>query len=145
MKDFNIDDYLSYSEKKKIVEEYFKDFLKTKFKSEDDFGRVISNEAYGMVYRMVDKVFNKDLENILKEKIRDIILNITQFSIFKEPDAWGREPNNAYKFKQKCIEENFPRIKQIVNDSIDKETLKACKENINDLIKESIIEIYKEI
>ena len=143
--EINFSDYLTEEEQKEIVKECFKDQCKESFKNEKNLQRIIFNQAYNIVWKMVDEVFDNSLENLLKEKVKIIIEGLSEFTIFKKPDAWDREPNNAYNFLQKCIEENFSRIKQIVDENIDKETLKELKIDINDRISECVSAIYKEI
>ena len=143
--EINIEDYLTDYDIKDILKEEIRDSVKIHMKDENNIKRILSNSAYEIVAQMVDEIFNDDLENILTIKVKSIIDNITHFTIFKEPSAWDREPNNAYKVLQKEIESHFGRIKEIVKESIDTETMKKLKENIDDKIQDAIYEIYKEI
>jgi hypothetical protein len=143
--EINIEDYLTDYEIKDILKEEIKDCIKTHMKDENNIRRILSNLCYDLVYKMVDEIFNDDLENILTVRVKEIIDNLSEFTIFKEPSAWDREPNKAYKVLQKEIESHFGRIKEIVKESIDIETMKKLKENIDDKIQDAIYEIYKEI
>ena len=143
--EINIEDYLTDYDIKDILKEEIRDSVKIHMKDENNIKRILSNSAYEIVAQMVDEIFNDDLENILTIKVKSVINNINHFTIFKEPSAWDREPNNAYKVLQKEIESHFGRIKEIVKESIDTETMKKLKENIDDKIQDAIYEIYKEI
>lgn len=84
----DIDEYLSENERKEIAKEAFKDACIGKFKDESEVKRIISNSAYDIVYDLVDKQFDIKLETILKDKVHEIVTNLTAFNIFKKPDAW---------------------------------------------------------
>ena len=141
----NVEDYLTDYDIKEILKEEIRDSVKIHMKDENNIRRILSNLCYDIVYKMVDEIFNDDLENILIVKVKSVIDNINHFTIFKEPSTWDREPNKAYKVLQKEIESHFGRIKEIVKESIDIETMKKLKENIDDKIQDAIYEIYKEI
>ena len=141
----NVEDYLTDYDIKEILKEEIRDSVKIHMKDENNIKRILSNLCYDIVYKMVDEIFNDDLENILTVKVKSVINNINHFTIFKEPSAWDREPNKVYKVLQKEIESHFGRIKEIVKESIDTETMKKLKENIDEKIQDAIYEIYKEI
>ncbi|NCQ52055.1 hypothetical protein GW796_09205 [archaeon] len=142
--EINIDDYLSEDEKKYAVTTAFKELVKSNFKRETDLTRILSNTAYEIVHKTVDDILGESTKSIIAKEVKRIVQDKStlKHSIFKKPDAWDREPNNAYKFLQKCIEEQFSVIKQIVQENIEKETLSLLKENLNDYIVEAVQDLF---
>ncbi len=117
--DIDIKDYLTDDDIKDILQQEIKDYLYSKEgrtqqdKAESNIARVISNCAYDIVYRMVDDCMDERLEDILKKKICTIIEDLGEFNLFRKPDVWDAQPNNAWKFLDKCLAEQFPRIKEL--------------------------------
>jgi len=141
--EINIEEYLSEEEIKQIIISKLKESVV--FDNEEDIKRIISNTAYNLVWEKVGDVFNESIEVVLRDKIKDIISGMSEYSIFKKPDAWDREPNSAYKFLQKCIDEEKDNIKNIVKTNLPVDVIRQLKEEMTDLIQESIKEFYKEM
>lgn len=141
--EIDIKEYLSEEEIKGIVISKFKSSII--FDKEKDIERIISNTAYNLIYDKVDEVFGQDVKNILAIKVKEQIENFTQFNIFKKPDAWDRETNSAYDFLQSCVENERDTIKNLVKSNLPTETLKLLKDTMEDIIKDSIQEFYREL
>lgn len=141
--EIKVEDYLSHDELKDIVIDEVKGAVNYRIKKDTDLDRIISNSAYTTVYRIVDETLGKDLEQMIKEKVIAIMNDFTSFNVFQAPDAWGREPNSAYKHLQKCIASQFPAIEKIVAEKVEPATLLYLKEEIADAVQESILNLFK--
>lgn len=134
--------YLTEEEKKAIVVEEFRSSFKQHMKDEKTFERILTNCCYGIVWDMVDSSFNKDLENVLKEKVEGIINDMSYFSVFKAPNAWDREPNGAYNLLQQCLQESKPLLKDKVVAAIQsapKGYIRAVgQEAFNEIVRKAI-------
>lgn len=115
----NIDivDYLSFEERQGIAREAF--FRAASIKCQEDFERILSNAAYALVAEEVNKAFDGDMVNIVREKAVCIINNMSSYSVFKGPDAWDMEASVGWKHLQVVMSEAKPLINTRVQEIID--------------------------
>lgn len=131
----NIEDYLTEDEQNRVAKEVLTDRLRI---DEKNLERIISNTAYEMVHKMVDECFGNKLEILLAEKVKKIILELNEFSVFKKPNAWNREPNHAYEILQKAIEDNKDLITEQVKEALPEQSKKMLKDNLKELVIEAV-------
>lgn len=141
--EIKIEDHVSPEEIKEIAKYELSRQFRLLLQKETDLKRIMNNMTYDIVYKMVDSVFDNDLAAFLEGKVQEIIKNMTAFNIFNKPDAWDTETNTAYKYLQSCITENFPKIKQLVSDRIEPETMKYLKDSLSESIIEAVQDLYK--
>ena len=136
----NFDEYLDDERIKEIVNDEVRDQVKKHLNTEDDMKRIVSNMAYSTVYKLVDETFDESLSSILTAKVSEIVSNLSESSIFKEPNAWSREPNHPHKVLQKAIADNTQKIKDVVAEQIPELTRTRLKENLSEHIRKAISE-----
>lgn len=141
--EIDIKEYLSEDEIKEVAKNALRSQFISILKKETDLKRIITNTSYDIVYRMVDDSLTEDINDNIADKVKNIISNLTSYNVFKKPDAWDSETNDAYKHLQKCIVENFPKIKDLVSAQIETETMKHLKDSLSDYIVEAVQEMYK--
>jgi len=129
-----IKEYLSEDQMRDISEQMYRDKVAEYLKDEENFKRVLSNSAYDIVYDMVDNEIEEGLKPYLYNKVLDIIKNLSEFHIFKKPDAWSRETNSGYQTLEKCIIEN----KDILNSKVKEALETMSKKQYQYLTKEAI-------
>ncbi len=134
----NIEHYLSNDELKEIARTEFADMVRKHLSDEDSIRRVLSNAAYGTVYKVVDDHFGDDAKAILEDKVITLISKLGIFELFRKPDAWSRETNSAYDFLQKTIASNRPLIEDKVIDILNNEIASVAKDDIKEVILDSI-------
>lgn len=136
--EINFKDYLSEEEIKEIVKDEFRIKIRNEMNSEAETNRIISNLCYQFVWDMVDKQIEGSLEVILRDKIINIIKEMTDFCIFRKADAWDKKESLGQKILEQAIIDNSEIIKQKV-----KSYLKNLDENNNyifgEAVKEAII------
>lgn len=134
--EINVQDYLSEDEMKEIAKDVWAD--KCRYKLEKDKERIISNEAYTCVFRMVDEVFGENLNQILTEKIVEIIKDMSSFSVFRVKNAWDRDESVAQKVMCQVVEEN----KHILKDTVVAQMLNAKidDEMVAEAVREVIVD-----
>lgn len=121
----NFEDYLSDSEMQDIIREEFRNIARQKAK--DDFERILSNIAYNMVWDAVEECFDENAKEYLKEKVKSIISNMTDFEVFRTPNAWGRPANSPYETLCNAVKENKELLDEKVKESIANLTKKDMK------------------
>lgn len=140
--EIDIKEYLSYSDLKEIAREQMSVLVATHLKDEESVKRIISNTAYELIYKMVDDVLDSKLEELLRDKVAELVGSMTTYNIFNKPDAWSRETNTAYDILRKAVLDNEKRIQEIVNNNIDGQALAVMKEDIREIVRDKVLEYY---
>ena len=123
--------YLAEDELREIAEQEFREVIRNK--ANKDLERIINNSAYSVVWKAVDESLDNEAINILKQKVVDIIGNMSEFTVFSKPNAWDRKENTAYGI-----------LVQTVRDNSDVLDIKV-KDQINTLSKTQISKIVAEV
>ena len=132
----NLEDYLSDEEKKEIARAAFMDECRKK--SANDFERIITNSAYNVVWESMDEFCDKSVIAKLKNKVRSIIEDLSEFNVFRKPDAWGRDANGPYEILVKCVQENKPLLSQKVQKAINQMPNKEMRPVVIEAMKRVI-------
>ena len=140
--EIDVKEYLSYSDLKEIAREQMSVLVATHLKDEESVKRIILNTAYELIYKMVDDVLDSKLEELLRDKVAELVGSMTTYNIFNKPDAWSRETNTAYDILRKAVLDNEKRIQEIVNDNIDGQALAVMKEDIREIVRDKVLEYY---
>lgn len=125
----NLDDYLSDEEKRQIARDAFREACAAK--SVKDFERILDNAGYELVRKEVDAVFDGGMAEAVKARAIKVIEKLSDFTVFKKPDAWDREASKGFVHLQAAMSEAGPAIRARVNQII--ETMPA--EKIEDMIR----------
>jgi hypothetical protein len=129
-------DYFDHNEIKSIIKDCIQSSTIQKLKDEKELNRIISNSAYDIVWKMVDDIWDNNLETILKNKVLDILTEMNQFHIFKPKNVWDREENIATKYLNQVVAEELPNIKP----KIIAEVHKIGKKDLQQALKDAILE-----
>lgn len=138
MVNIKFEDYISEEEKKAIVLDVYKDLVRSKMNTENDLKRILSNVSYDVFYSIVDDVFDNDSRQLVKSKVDNILSNPVYYNLFKKPDAWDTDSNEAYKHLQQCVKANRPVISAMVQELLEKQVVEACKKDVKDLMNEAL-------
>lgn len=111
-----LEDYLTGDE----IKEVLRQSLREKYDSylEDNFERMVSNAAYKVVWESVDEVIDGTFKQQLEDNVKKQMKNFNEFNLFRKPDAWDREPNNAYKLLMESVQNNKHLIDERVQEVI---------------------------
>lgn len=120
----NIEDYLSEDKIKSIVEEEFRNKIKSMFSTEKEISRIITNLGYYNTFKIIEEEV-PNFKNSIKEQTRKQCENISSYSVFREKDSYSNE-----SLGQKYLEEAVENNKEIIN--------KKVIEIMNNLSKEDI-------
>lgn len=137
-----IEDYLSEQEIKEIIEDEIRRSCRVKFLNESEFDRLLVNLSYRFVFNEIDKSINKGsgyFEKLIENKIKDIINDLTEFSVFRKSYS-GKSESVGSKLLDKCVSESTDVIKSKVNEVINDYPYHEIKESISDMIYECINE-----
>ncbi|MNN22112.1 hypothetical protein D3C76_860420 [compost metagenome] len=133
----NVDDYLSESDKRRIVTDAFS--AAAAAHAQKDFERIISNSAYYLVGEIVDQHFDGNMVATLKEKAISVINNLSSSTVFSPPNAWDRAASKGFEHMQSALDELKPLIHQRVHDLIARYNSDELRSLIEEQISEAII------
>jgi len=151
--EINVMEHLSDREIKEIVQDELRISIRQHFnecgrtEADNNLKRLISNASYDVVAQMVDNIFGNTLETLLTKRVTEIIeKGLTSFEIFSKPNSWDNQPNNAYVVLERAVKLQHKKMRQVVIDNIEIQTITELKEILKDnAIVDIIAEIYKEI
>lgn len=138
--EIDTDHFLSAEEQKEIVTTVFRDYCLEKIQK--DHERIFSNSAYNAVFRMVDDAFDNKVAEMIGEKVKQLIPEISHSMIFRDKTYFGDARSPAFDLLHKCVADNkgllSSRIVQVIEE-LDKDALRAeMKECAMDLLDEKL-------
>lgn len=136
--EIKIEDYLSQEEMKKIAKDLFIKELKNNYRNGTDIDRFLCNFSYEQVFEIVNHAFNEDLENMINEKVIDIIKDLSSYFVFRKKSEFEKENSVGQDILEKCIKNNENLIEENVKKAIDSYNYSDVKENIMDYVYECI-------
>ena len=126
--EIDLNDYLDEQEIKQLAITY----VKRNFDQKDFLERVLSNSSYRVVWDAVDAVFDLKAEELLREKVKNIIEGLSEFHVFKQASAWSRG-NSAYDLMIRAVENNS----DLLEDKV--------KEHLNNMSKSEVKKIASKV
>lgn len=113
---FDVTDYLSADDMRRIAEEEFRTVCRVK--AHADFERILSNASYALVQRVVDAHFDGNMVETVKRKAVEVIEQLSAFTVFRRPDAWERDPSIGWAQLQDAVKNAAPLIQKRVEEII---------------------------
>ena len=83
----------------------------------ESFSTMISNAAYKIVWEMVNEQFNDKLENMLKDKVVEIINNMSFFNVFQ----WKSHYSDKNSLGADIVDETINGMRSEIAEKIHKE------------------------
>jgi len=137
----NVYDVASEEEVKQAALDVIRHEVFKTFNKENDLDRLISNLSYEFVFNMVNEQFNGNLENLLKEKITEILNDLSSYTVFRRKDAWDRDESIATKILNEECANARPLIKQRVEQIIEQYPFNELKnDEIGEVVYECIMD-----
>lgn len=133
----NIQDYMTEEDMRRIAQEEFRAMCA--FSTKENFERILSNAAYSMVHQEVDKVFDGGMAQTVKENAVKIIQDFSAYSVFRAPDAWGREASKGWTYMQSAIESAKPLIDEKIASYVRNMPEDELRELVADRFAEAMI------
>lgn len=136
--EIKIEDYISHEERVEICREAFRSMCMKKFM--DDAERIFSNAAYEAVIGIVNDGFDGKAVEMVAEKAKSIIGELSPYSVFRRKDAWDHADSEGYKALQKAIRENTPALEERIREVIATLDENDLREKLKDLASELLDE-----
>lgn len=141
--EIKIEDYLDDNEIKDIIIYEFRESLKKHFTYEREIERILTNLSYNIVWSMVDKHFKYNASELIRNKVIDLINDLSEFSVFRQKDAWGKEDSIAYNELQKAMNNNKDLIQKKVKDVINNYDYSSALTKNSDWFTEVIVDALR--
>lgn len=113
--EIKIEDYLTKSEIKSIVEQELRETISMQVQSVN-LGNHIINSAYGIIFQEIEKEMPSAKEQI-KNKAIEVINNLSNYSVFREA-KYGDKQSLASSYIDEAVRENKELIKQKIIESV---------------------------
>ena len=138
----NLGEYLNEEEKKTIACEAYKEMCIHEFMEQNSRERIFSNSAYSVVSTMVEDSIDGEVSEFIKEKAMGVIEGLSSHTVFRAPDAWGREGTKGFEILQEETEKlrgviNV-RLTQIINDFNESELVQLLQEEAANLLDDKL-------
>lgn len=137
-----IENYLSDDEIRQIVEEEFRNRIKSLFRTEKEITRIVTNLGYYNTFKIIENEV-PNFKELIKEQTKKQCENISSYSVFRKKDAFESENSLAQDYLEEAVEENKEiinkRVVEIMN-SIDNQDL---ADEICSLLEEKIMNLFK--
>lgn len=121
--------YLSEDEKREIAIETWRQMCREACAGNAE--RIIGNIGHEVAIQMVSEALGDDANDLIRDKAVEVIGNLSEFSVFRRPDAWDRGPTPAFTVLMDAVKAN--------RDLVDK----RVRECIHQLSKRDAVEILK--
>lgn len=110
-----IEKYLEASEIEDIIKQNLSDEIKKIIKDNE---RVLSNEAYRIVEKMVDESLNGELTTIIQGKVKDIVSDLSSYSVFRGPTSWDKSESAGYRIVEDEVRRREKDIRKIISNKV---------------------------
>lgn len=141
--EINIKDYMSDEEIKAIIEDEIVRETRRTLCNEKEITRILTNISYYELWRKIEEEV-PNCQEIIKEKIKEKLQEISMFDIFKRKNDFLEERDSlAQQFLNESVNEN----KNIINDKVktimNELSLTDIKYNIQSIIEQYIENLFK--
>lgn len=144
--EINIHDYLSDDDVKDVLRKAIYDEIKESIRYDKSLTTFISNLSYKYVFNMVDEIVKESIgtgiEESIKQKVPEIINDLSSYSIFRAKDNWQTE-SVGQKLLNEAVIENKDLLKDKVKELLVKEYNKYnAGQDFASLMSDVVYEIF---
>lgn len=141
--EIDLNEYLTHEDKKRIAEEEYRQAIRSVVAVDKE--RILSNAAYTVVQKLIDEQFGEDMNQLLVEKVKHIIDNLSSYNVFKCKDAWDRDESKGWAYLQQAMDDNKDlidnRVKSIVKEWL---TLESREDMIQEIAQDAVYNVIRE-
>ena len=114
-----IEDYLSQEEIKENARDTLINRYREQLRKEADIERVLTNLTSEYVFKLLESVFpDKDIEQLIRNKVKETIEESTSYYVFRRKDAWERTESPAVEILDDECRKSKSLIKAMVEKRI---------------------------
>ena len=141
--EINIKDYMSDEEIKAIIEDEIVRETRRTLCNEKEITRILTNISYYELWKKIEEEV-PNCQEIIKEKTKEKILEISKFDIFKKRDDFLEYKDSlAQQFLNESVKENKNIIDDKVKKIMNELSLTDIKYDIQSIIEQYIEDLFK--
>ena len=142
----NIHDYFSDDDIKDVLRTAIYDEIKESISYDKSLTTFIANLSHKYVFKMVDDIVKENIgtgiEDSIKQKVPEIINDLSSYSIFREKDNWQKE-----SVGQKLLNEAVIKNKDLLEDKVKELLVKEYNkynagDDFADLLSDVVYKIF---
>lgn len=142
-KEINIKDYMSDEEIKAIIEDEIVRETRRTLCNEKEITRILTNISYYELWKKIEEEV-PNCQEIIKEKTKGKILEISKFDIFQKRDDFLEYKDSlAQQFLNESVKENKNIIDDKVKKIMNELSLTDIKYDIQSIIEQYIEHLFK--
>jgi hypothetical protein len=130
-----IDQHLTEAHKRDIAIEEWRAMCREACKGNAE--RIIGNIGHDVAVQMVAEALGDDANELIKAKAIEVIGKLSEFSVFRRPDAWDRGPTPAFNVLSEAVKANSDLVNKKVRECIGQ----LSKREALEIIKSGVIQI----
>lgn len=137
-----ISDYLTEDEIKNMVEQTVASEIRqevSRLINKQDFGRILSNCAWFMVFDEVDKTLVESAKKTIIRQVLEIISDIKSYNIFRRKTNYDEA-----SVGQKIIEESVLENRKLINEKVVETISLLDPESLNDDLNNIIYKVVED-
>lgn len=138
----NIEDYFSEDDIKRIAEEEIRNDFRTKLREKDN--RLITNGIYYRVAELVDVEVESspELKDLIREKTKGVITKLSEYSVFRKPDAWEKRQGRTDSVAQVILEEEVMKRRERIGNKVQKLMDEMTYRDVKELVLNSVEQMF---
>ena len=141
--EINIKDYMSEEEIKAIIEDEIVRETRRTLCNEKEITRILTNVSYYELWKKIEQEV-PNCQEIIKEKTKEKILEISKFDIFQKRDDFLEYKDSlAQQFLNESVKENKNIIDDKVKKIMNELSLTDIKYDIQSIIEQYIEDLFK--
>lgn len=142
-REINIKDYMSEEEIKVIIEDEIVRETRRTLCNEKEITRILTNVSYYELWKKIEQEV-PNCQEIIKEKTKEKILEISKFDIFQKRDDFLEYKDSlAQQFLNESVKENKNIIDYKVKKIMNELSLTDIKYDIQSIIEQYIEDLFK--
>ena len=141
--EINIKDYMSEEEIKAIIEDEIVRETRRTLCNEKEITRILTNVSYYELWKKIEQEV-PNCQEIIKEKTKEKILEISKFDIFQKRDNFLEYKDSlAQQFLNESVKENKNIIDDKVKKIMNELSLTDIKYDIQSIIEQYIENLFR--
>lgn len=130
-----IDRHLSEDQKRQIAIDEWRSMCREACKGDPE--RIIGNIAHAVATDMVAEALGEDANERIRSKAIEVIDSLSEFTVFRRPDAWDRGPSPSFTVLMEAVKAN----RDLVGEKVRQAISQISKREALDIIKSGVVEI----
>ena len=136
-----VENYLSEGEIREIAKEEIRSEIRNKI-NKQDLDRIITNASYDIVWKRIDEEIDEDISEMIKTKVFDIVVNMSNFNVFRKKMNLPYDEGNS--LAQDYLEEYVEENKELIRDKVIEKIKELDEDYLRYKVEDMIFDVIEE-